>query len=137
MVDLSKAKAGDTVKFRCGGQAKIRLVEGTAVDKWLDVWLVGYGSELTFNIDGELAGPKGSTPLDITEIIPAPVEFDWKDAKRGMAFKHGGGLVHWLIGPDLEMTPVFQTGRKKDTRICYVQLSGLTRAPKHDITENN
>ena len=90
-VDLSAVKAGDTVKFRCGGKAVVKSIgystgsyeiefDGCTIDSW-------------FN-DGSFYGNPKKHSIDIIEIIPAP--FDWSDVKQGMGFIVNGNIAEYI-----------------------------------------
>lgn len=101
-VDLSKAKAGDTVHFRCGGSATIKQpIDGDFL------WFDGDCQRRAYKTNGQHSMMVAwESPFDIIRIEPAP--FDWKDVKPGMCFTvnkvaHGcsDGVKVWYIGPDI------------------------------------
>ena len=85
-VDLSNARKGDTVKFRCGGEVEIDSVERKDAR-----WHIAFGNryQWSYNADGTddlnpTYEPLEGGPFDIVELIKAP--FDWSAARPGMAF---------------------------------------------------
>ena len=140
-VDLSKAKAGDTVKFRCGGEAVVRKALGTggdAIELEFEGFVDGgwvYDREGFFDDSGLIK----NQPFDVIAIEPKA--FDWKDVKPGMAFEHRSkGDILWYIGPCIsKVRPdvVFmQTDPKYTSAFGMTSTSkaDLVRAPEHDIT---
>src|SRR6185503_17786007 len=95
MVDLSKAKAGDTVKFRCGGELIIQNIRYSngEVPCWMLVFNVsdsaGYTEE-GISLDSDL--------LTITKVIPAPDVFDWATVRWGDGFLQDGSRVLNFVG---------------------------------------
>jgi hypothetical protein len=85
VVDLSEAKAGDKVKFRCGGEAVI--TEKSCGSVTVQIAFRHYNEPLLFYRAGQLShsGHIGGL-LDIIAIEPKP--FDWADVRPGMAFRY-------------------------------------------------
>jgi len=79
-VDLSKAKKGDKVKFRCGGEATIRNIHGPSPADFSDTGMVnicfeGHGALRDFFLNGVFrnftaVGHTGTDPFDIIEVTP-------------------------------------------------------------------
>lgn len=134
-VDLSKAKAGDTVKFRCGGEAVIYGIQKQTKDFY------------RVKMDNEVYGYKRNgqsyvgyaASLDITEVIPAPEVFDWSTVKWGYAYKSPTNNLWAYVG---------QNPYNKERSVFVAHINGrnvvewgkdeirLTRSPEHDIKEN-
>lgn len=129
-VDLSKAQAGWTAHFRCGGSAVIESAKNSKV--------LFYDCEkpLQFYTNGRYLVPDVSTPFDIIRLEPPA--FDWKDVKPGMAFKFNGRQGH-------EGELVFYCFKQADGQLLF-SIEGeahpqalrsfgdcLVPAPKHDI----
>lgn len=141
MVDLSKARAGDTVKFRCGGMAVIDKVE-TEHDDVTDetsylLWFVNDCGRRSYAEDGVYA-PESTSILDITEVIPAPEAFDWDTARWGQAFlDSGSGKIVYFVGNEpLGSNVVMYFPHMPMNHKCNVlHKTDLTRAPEHDIKE--
>jgi len=132
IVDLSKLEIGQTVKFRCGGEAVVERTENHANVTWFTIWFEGYigdDSRISRSRSGLVFG-KARHPFDIIEITPNL--FDWKYAKRGMAFRYLGKIVYY-VAPHLNINlwSVFET--PGDSR-CYngIAHSVLTRVPEYD-----
>lgn len=65
-VDLSKAKSGDTVHFRCGGSSVILMIKIN--DASVYIYLAkGHGESFTF--DGDYSYIKDDHPFDIVRIV--------------------------------------------------------------------
>jgi len=64
-------------------------------------------------------------------------EFDWSQAKPGMAFRHYQDKICWYIGPSIsnEDFVVVSDKRSISSMLCLIlhQKSELTRAPEHDV----
>lgn len=136
-LDLSKARVGDTVKFRCGGEAVIKSIfnmypDGGNPYKY-QIHFEGdtYPDEKMYQTGGTRRGTGVVTQLDIVDHVVK--EFDWKDVRAGMAFISVGSSP-WIY---IAQHPV-----KKDQGVFYgttsdmehrLHLTGLTRAPEHDI----
>lgn len=131
MIDLSKLKKGDTVKFRNGGKSVVKHTEkqGAYVCLTLDgsthgrlLWLTnGRFDEETSETD----------PFDIIAIEPAP--FDWAEVQPGMAFLHEGfnNSRAIYVGPsivDSSYAVVLHHGQ-----YTAAPKSELSRAPHNDI----
>lgn len=134
-VDLSKARAGEKVRFRCGGEAKILFV---IEPNFFRLSMVGGFTAVRY---GENGSSCDSSLLDIIEIIPA--SFDWKTVKPGMAFKydHGmvtpGKLVHF-VGWHLECNKTAVVAEDHGgAPYDGVPISHLVRDPEHDITPDS
>ncbi len=143
MVDLSKAQAGDTVVFKCGGKWKIGKIEPST--RYPDsTWIRFEGAidGLVYlndgQVPGEIVAKNGATPFNIIAIEPKP--FDWKDVKPGMAFSEAGreyGRLVYFIGFSIqpnsqgEHNPVWQ---HKGSDLTFTShKNNYTRAPEHDI----
>lgn len=133
MIDLSKLKAGDTVKFRCGGKAVVKSIDyryrqySIVFEDEEDSWDYHFGG---FFI------PSEPCLIDIIEIIPKP--FDWSDAKPGMAFEQGRDkiLVYFLGYHPVKPFRLFFIGEEAITAESFSVKAAsdqLTRAPEHDI----
>ena len=143
MIDLSKLQAGETVHFRCGGQAVVNrmyLNEGntveikfSAVDRWMHLGIEGYWNT-----------SKDKHPFDIIRIEPKP--FDWKDVKPGMCFTNSiDKSFVWFIAwhfetesfnkskPKLAVVQDYKSARDADSRIKVISRGWLKPAPEHDI----
>lgn len=73
MTDLSKLKASDTVKFRCGGSAIVgRCDRG---DNGIVIYTSGTSEQLVYGFSGghKFDTDSGTGPFDIIAIEPAPV----------------------------------------------------------------
>jgi hypothetical protein len=136
-VDLTTARKGDTVKFRCGGEAVIRAASLVTYDT-INLDFAGNCSEdCAWFHDGKL-GFSGEHPLDIIGIVPKA--FDWSEVKPGFAFTDSRGEV-WLFtafelwgDPVTISDKVLSCQRKRclvDKRSFVVH--DLTRCPQHDI----
>ena len=97
-VDLSKAKKGDKVKFRCGGEAVIKAAYKNNEFEYGFSFEGDDGTPTLYhrnaNPDGKGIGPH---PFQIIAIEPAP--FDWSTVKAGMAFREGGHMKNYYVGP--------------------------------------
>jgi hypothetical protein len=141
MVDLSKARAGDTVKFRCGGEAVIENIQQNFDYDPLVVYSVTFVD--ADYVDYGLIGNNlfSCNHFDITEVIPAPEVFDWSTARWGQAFKDVHTCKCILIGrlPQHRDIHVFLQyylcGNVGITEID-VTTTKLTRSPEHDIKES-
>lgn len=132
MVDLKKAKAGDIVKFRSGGQAVISKVhEGV---KGATVKFTGTDWSEFYLYSGHKMGLKVPHLMDITEIHAAPEVFDWERAKWGMAFTHENhGLLIYLCKSTNELFRVFQHGLSGKLYDLKITVAELTRDPINDL----
>jgi len=134
VVDLSKAKKGDKVKFRCGGEAVIQdrkantlffngEPEQQACNWYWDGRFITMGRE---NIDH---------PFDITSIEPPA--FDWSTVKAGMAFSVKGrsGVGIYIANSIRNKEAVVLDALDLDGAELYEGYSKeyLIRAPEHDI----
>lgn len=129
-VDLSKARAGDTVKFRCGGQAVIGKVTNGA--RGSTVLFAGTDWSDFYNNDGCKFSQTLPHVMDITEVIPAPVAFDWSTVARGMCFKDGTGVRFWWVGKSYKEHDFYI--EDADGGIWRQHgTQHLTRAPEHDV----
>jgi len=135
-VDLSKAKAGDTVKFRCGGEAVIgKISDGENADV-VDVYFNDDALPSEYGLDGYHKGERYEHAFDITEVIPAPEVFDWGTVKAGMAFEYiveYGVVIYVGIHP-ISKYHLFTS--KQYPHAFQVPISDLTRSPEHDIKES-
>lgn len=136
MVDLSKAKAGDKVKFRCGGEAE--LTEIRLYDAHIN------GANWPIRDQGFWLQTREEHPLDIISIELAQI--DWSAVKTGMAFLINGseGNPWFYVGLD-----PFSIKKKSDVRIFSRPENPysarefaawginvghkIVRAPEHDI----
>ncbi len=146
MVDLTKLKAGDTVKFRCGGEAVVNIItddEKAFFNCPFGILFEGMGIHLqpaTYTKNGKMYSSL-STPFDIVEITP--VRFNWDDIKVGMCF-------HWEGSPDKTAYFIAKDGKDNLFSWCIFGADGrggkaivygllcqsvLTRAPEHDLGE--
>lgn len=132
-VDLRKAKAGDTVKFRCGGEAvvkKIKIIDGNIYiyfDNKDDAY--GYFKNGVRKLANDYL-------LEIIEVIPAP--FDWNTAKKGMAFKYtkDGGIYWFISNPLTQITggwAIFSSCDDGSGATDDLALYMLVRTPEHDL----
>lgn len=135
-VDLSKAQAGDTVKFRCGGEAEIQAITfGTGECHEAEI-RIAFAWTKYFN-DGSFH--REPHPFDIIAIEPKP--FDWKDVKPGMAFtREGREGVFIFVGiakGEHAGSYIFELPASDDWSYDSWPFEGLyyfSRAPEHDIT---
>lgn len=141
-VDLSKAKKGDKVKFRCGGEAAIS-VHDEGGKLYFDDYCWGNG--VPYLSDGRMGRLKDTHnhwdaeqhPFDIIAIEPAP--FDWSTVKAGMGFIDEQGRPWVYVGrdpffPNEKTRFVFMRTGKNNYAELYEGLGGkVTRAPEHDI----
>jgi hypothetical protein len=134
-VDLSKAKAGDTVKFRCGGQAVVYAVEKSAHKGYMRLYFDGEHTLRMYTVCG-LMKADNETLLDITEVIPAPEVFDWNCARWGQAFQYHEDICIYLGKHPKTPDKQFIIYRLDDgrTEVCHIN-GPLTRSPEHDIKE--
>ncbi len=125
-IDLSKAVAGMTVHFRCGGSAKIVGVHLTLYGVFL--YFDGVRSERYKN-DGIWSSEE--TLWDIIRIEDPP--FEWKYVKPGMAFTY--------CYPGMDNEVVYYTWHSyNEPRFSMakwdcpqsLELSYLTRCPARD-----
>ena len=141
MIDLSKAKPGDTVHFRCGGSAVIAYVAtDNSMMRPLRINFAGYMGECEYNSDG--VNKKFHQLLDVIRIEQRP--FDWKDVKPGMAFKEKYKGAIWLYsGPSiikdndgnyfLHHNGANFQGKTNLSEYQWISFPNMTRAPEHDI----
>ena len=132
IVDLGKLEVGHTVKFRNGGEDIVARMEDSRNVTWITIWFEGYSDDscrISRSKSGAVFGAK-EQPFDIIEVIPKP--FDWKDVKRGMAFRYRDNIVYY-IAPNLnyQRWSVFETPGDPN---CYNGFanSSLTRTPEYD-----
>lgn len=144
-VDLTKAKKGDKVKFRCGGEAVI--ADCDCSDDFREILFDGCADTLIYDKMNRAYWCTGHCPLDIIAIEPAPEpEFDWSTVKPGMGFISLGGLSKhpenavWYVGPCLgtagEITDgviVCDVGNCHHDGLFSTNHGYLTRAPKYDV----
>lgn len=138
LVDLSKAKAGDTVKLRCGGSTpivKITSNGGTYTVQYQGRWSNLHrqdGRRVATTSEAFNGKTPHETPFDITEVIPAPVQFDWSTVARGMCFKDGTGVRFWWVGKSYKEHDFYI--EDADGGIWRQHgTQHLTRAPEHDV----
>lgn len=135
MVDLSKAKAGQIVHFRCGGSAKIEslLIQDkvyigfTEVTRLMDEY---YHNGRLVPSDAPMSHKH---PFDIVRIEDPP--FDWKDVKPGMAFQLGceSDNICWFVGlSSLGDKVVFEQSKGRDVLWYARPYPGYSRIPDHD-----
>jgi len=132
-VDLSKLKAGYTVKFRCGGEAVVYTNHNGRIlffDKNNDDY-VEYS-------EGGFIGLDKEHPFDIIEIIPAA--FDWDTVKYKDAFIKGYGSpgpVYFLCHDPADRPNAYVGDLVTKGNCLYnvrsVEKHELTRAHEHDI----
>ena len=121
MVDYSKIRAGDTVKFRCGGSAVVQ--EG---------YFFGHAAKLKFagsddSIHYDLTHHRTSV-FDVVEVIPKP--FEWKDLKPGMAFKYREQTVYYCFS-DNRGTRHYSMESFSCPQIIYPDIGD--RVPQYDV----
>ena len=131
MVDLSKLKTRDTVKFQCGGEAEIRKVYDISAHRINLIFTEEPNHHYNYMHDGSLTGAWGPRIFDIIEIIPAA--FDWATVKPRMAFDDGEGLIRLYIGESLTNSSRCVTCSLTYDNLKFTLKSYLTRAPEHDI----
>jgi hypothetical protein len=136
-VDLSKARKGDTVHFRCGGSA-VLLSFRTGGGEYACIEFQDYqDGAWSYKINGLWGCSNSDYPFDIIAIEPAP--FDWSTVKPGMAFKHAltDKAIHHFIGKSLWRDTCVVTAKKSEGVACpecsHQDTAFLTRAPEHDI----
>ncbi len=90
-IDLGQLKKGDTVHFRCGGEAVVKESNYYG-EYYYRVKIEGHCSDLTYSKSGKSGkGTQNESPLDIIKITHAA--FDWDTVKPGMAFDIDGELT--------------------------------------------
>lgn len=130
-VDLSKARKGDKVRFRCGGEFTItgKSGEGRLVSISLND---GVGAD--WYCDGRYLSHE-DRPFDIVQIIPAP--FDWKDVRPGMGFRHPTFKTIWYyVGKNVSRHGVSTCShvfRENEADKYNWFGEAMERAPEHDI----
>lgn len=125
-VDLSNAKTGDTVYFRCGGYAVISKKCAS------NIYIEDCGT--WYSVDGKYGGSPTHRIFDIIRIEPKP--FDWGEVQNGMAFvwmqekyECRGHFVG--INPQTkDIVCSFGTAIK-----VFSNKNDLTRSPAYDIPE--
>lgn len=140
-VDLSKLKAGDKVKFRCGGEAVVESVIDNFSKEagWYEVKFEGFKWREEYHPDGFVGGTGFDEAIgDIIAIEPKP--FDWSEVRPGMAFNQRQGLrktlVYFLGYHPVKPFRLFFIGEEAITAESFsvkAALDQLTRAPEHDI----
>ncbi len=137
MVDLSKAKAGDTVKFRNGGVAVIGSIKYSETIPH-ELYIVRFKEwdfrEFHFSKKGEFAH---FYIFDITEVIPAPEVFDWSTVKVGDGFRYnveGYDVVQYVGIHPSSKDKLFTAERY--IHAFPIDTGLLTRSPEHDIKES-
>lgn len=138
MIDMSKAKIGDTVKFRCGGEAVISKKAGTYYE-FEGYAASKYGRDNHWPETGAFLYPiEGRSMFDIIAIIPKP--FDWKDVKPGMAFRHASnGTLWYYVGRNLSKHGISNTTHifsEIDTNQLSWFGEAMQRAPEHDLVKS-
>jgi hypothetical protein len=138
MVDLSKAKAGDTVKFRCGGEAVIKGI--SVFHPWFNLSFEGGVKDTGYYQQGKRF-EESNDLFDITEVIPAPEAFDWGTVKVGMAFTDNqeGDVVQYVgdhIGDKSYAVVQIPNSSALRFEAFSVLKKNLTRSPEHDIKES-
>lgn len=132
-VDLSKAKAGDKVKFRCGGEAvieKLKAPDALGFPEHKVVFADCDDGFSHYHKSGKITHDM-LHPFDIIAIEPKP--FDWKDVKPGMAFEGPFSGVKFYLGRSIH-DPNYIVLQNKDNEATYSSWEQyLTRAPEHDI----
>lgn len=107
-VDLTKLKAGDSVKLHCGGVLQASSV-GLPTIMFKD-----YDTSLNYFVSGNYRGNE-THPLDIIEIIPAP--FDWSKVEQGDAFEEpNGNTVYFIANDYLFEGCVFIVGEEREDK---------------------
>lgn len=131
-IDLSKLKVGDTVRFRCGGDAVVLDVENKCGVS--DIIFSGCTGRLGYYYDGSFYKDE-THAIDITEIIEKP--FDWADVENGQAFRYKDCVWHYIgknpspttrhthVFKDLETGTIVQATQKMRTK--------MTRYPEGDL----
>lgn len=137
-IDLSKAKSGDKVKFRCGGEAVVTRSEPS--ERISNGWFLTFDGSTengkTYRRDGtpdRSINIEHPCPFDIVEIVPKP--FYWADAKPGMAF-----CTPWKTGAlGRSRTVVYYLDDCVDgkrvaawSKTEYLDKSELERCPEND-----
>ena len=135
MIDLSTLKAGDTVKFRAGGESEVVEISKNTHDTIAISLSPENDEDMEWFKNGSYLFKSGH-PFDIVEIIAKP--FNWDDVKPGDAFVDAASNLHIFVGVDHRGFHVFETpGNRKDSYIgIMIEKNGseeLTRAPKSDI----
>lgn len=125
---------GCTVKFRCGGSAEVfechECLRGEDGKRPVNLLFSEKArSGMTFLHNGEHR--MGQSVFDIIEVIPP--EFNWKDAKWGMAFKNIEGDVFHYIGKSLQKDYVVIQYQGTNTVAWCTTGWQPIRAPEHDM----
>jgi hypothetical protein len=138
-IDLTKAKPGDKVLFRCGGEETIveALDDGSVTPIKLSF---DGGGSVWFKRDGRIQlNGVDVPPYAIIALEPAPgPEFDWATVKPGMAFEIAGDLV-WYIGPGIKRYGTtgrwfeIPGGAATGQHLGHAYLHQAIRRPAHDI----
>lgn len=134
MVDLSKANAGDTVKFRSGGSAKISCIYRRNPSH-CDILFEGYDAagKMTYPNEGSIFEHRH--PMDILDVIAKP--FDWDNVKPGMSFKDYTGQEIWYMAQDpfsrahIIVATDFNSGNPTSVTLSMKQL--CRRNPDRDV----
>lgn len=134
MIDLSKAKAGDIAKFRCGGQATICEIKAK-VCGWFEISFNEVSASEEYRKDG--LGYAGQTSsYDIIEIVQAPEVFDFTKAKWGMAFlSKRTGETLYFIGKRIGGGVWFSGGSSTNSIQAFLEnyiVENFSRTPEHD-----
>ena len=143
-VDLSKAKAGDTVHFRNGGSCELRRID----HYHSDLHFLHFGEEC---LSYRSAGKFGNCVRILDIIRIEPKAFDWADVKPGMAFKvmwsdvgsvkRDGVLFYLSDHPASSMKDfkIFSNPRKEITGSSELlnaqiyRIKHLERTPEYDV----
>ncbi len=132
-VDLSKAQAGDKVKFRCGGDAVIESIGlYNASRKDYNVTLSGFDGHILYGVDGSYGFAEHKFIADI--IAVEPKAFNWADAKVGMGFRkypHNDIYTFLTFHPFNKDIGIFEDFTTHEAVTWFV--FNMTRAPEHDV----
>lgn len=135
MIDLKTLKAGDTVKFRCGGEVVVRAINEAGHRSFNHgLRFIGQADSMNYNNSGLCGGSNdsGNSPFDIVEIIPAPFDFNY--IRWGMAFTHNTfPLIHY-IGRSKDGDYIFDFGGGHNCQYDGMQIENLIRIPERDIS---
>jgi hypothetical protein len=132
-VDLKKARAGWTVKFRCGGKAVIKSIEdtigsgGSSYRYKIHFEESDYPIEKRYQSGGTYRGTDVKDTFDIVELIEPP--FDWKDVTPGMAFYNATYGVVYFLGTSRNGSRIFEIS---STSFSDIPTPHVNRAPEHD-----
>jgi len=129
-VDLSLAKKGSKVYFRCGGSSELSLSSDAPGDNTILLRFYESDEPYIYHIDG-LFFRDSVGPFDIIRVDTP--EFDWKDVMAGMCFKRENKNI-WFIGHHLKDIEYGVFSRDTDCvdLVCYYK-GFFLRVPEHDI----